>query len=438
MLLRNAQTDCLASCNIFYNTKTNKIADNINDVLDQDHIEFNAEGLRNYLDYGYSVFGHTFVENIHILPANHRIWIDVAGKIQIEELEDPFEEKLGMASKPQEALESIHAAVSKWEQEVEGAIIIPTSAGFDSRLLNCMVSAKDRIHAYTYGISDIQSKSQEVVYAKKLCEILQIDWWQIELGKFHNYFEDWYKLYGFSTHAHGMYQMEFYDAIGKTEKNSGNVLSGIYGDLWAGNWRFDELKSSQDLKSLAITHGIHADSAFCKLSERHEIRDAFYEKNRDKLKDEKWRLIFAARMKMVLLSYLLRVPQYYGFSAWSPFIDVEVISQMINLDKKVKERRKWQVDYFKNTGVLIGEMGLACDTANTLDVTACRKIMPQPLNVKLLGRLMDENYVESINKKLPSIDSVTNRVYCSYLTLFPLQKVLELKEYGRENKEIKI
>ncbi|MDE6743354.1 MAG: hypothetical protein K2J95_05710 [Lachnospiraceae bacterium] len=432
MLLTNAQTDCLASRNIFYNKRTNKIADNINEVLDPDHIEFHAEGLRNYLDYGYSVFGQTFVEDVHILPANHRIWTDEEGKIQIEELKDPFEDKLDIPSKPQETLECIRAAVSEWEQKAEGTIIIPTSSGFDSRLLNCMISAKDRIHAYTYGISDVQSQSQEVVYAKKLCEILQIDWHQIELGKIHNYFEEWYKLYGFSTHAHGMYQMEFYDIIGKIENNCGNVLSGIYGDLWAGNWKFDNLKNSRDLENLAITHGLHADSAFCKLSEKHEIRDAFYEKHREKLKDEKWRIIFAARMKMVLLSYLLQVPQYYGFSTWSPFINVEVISQMINLDRKEKERRKWQVDYFKSNGVLIGEMGLVCDANNTLNVTACHTIIPEPLNVKLLGTLMEEHYVESINKKLPAINHIADSAYCGYLTLFPLQKILEIKEYGRE------
>lgn len=430
MLLTKAQTDCLASCNIFYNTRTNKIADNIHDVLDRNHIEFNAEGLRNYLDYGYSAFGQTFVEDIHILPANHKIWTDEEGKLQIEELRDPFEDTLGSSSKPQEALECIHAAVSEWEQKVEGTIIVPTSAGFDSRLLSCMLSQKDRVHAYTYGLSDIQSHSQEVVYAKRLCEILQINWHQIELGKYHNYFEEWYKLYGFSTHAHGMYQMEFYDAIGNAEKNFGNVLSGIYGDLWAGNWKFEELKDSRDLENLAITHGMHADSSFCKLPEIHEIRDAFYENNREKLRDDKWRLIFAARMKMVLLSYLLQVPQYYGFSAWSPFIKAEVISQMLNLDEKQKDRRKWQVDYFRDNGVLIGEMGLECDAANRLNVTACHTIMPKPLDVKLLGILIEEHYVEDINQKLPSMNYTADKAYCSYLTLFPLQKVLEIKEYG--------
>lgn len=431
MLLTKAQTDCLASCNVFYNKRTNKIADNINDVLDSNHIEFNAEGLRNYLDYGYSVFGQTFVEDVHILPANHRIWTDEEGKIQIEELKDPFEDKLGASSKPQDAIECIYAAISEWEQRTEGTIIVPTSSGFDSRLLNCMVSEKERIHAYTYGISTVQSQSQEVVYAKKLCEILKIDWKQIELGKLHNYLEDWYKLYGFSTHAHGMYQMEFYDAIGKIEQNRGNVLSGIYGDLWAGNWEFDKLKGSQDFINLAITHGMHADSEFCKLAGKHDIRDAFYEKNREKLKDEKWRLIFAARTKMVLLSYLLQVPKYYGFTAWSPFINAEVIAKMINLDKEVKNRRKWQVDYFRSNNVLIGEMGLICDAANMLNVTACQTIMPKPLNVKLLGTLMDEHYVEDINRELPTINYIAAPAYCAYLTLFPLQKVLELKEFGK-------
>ncbi len=104
---------------------------------------------------------------------------------------------------------------------------------------------------------------------------------------------------------------------------------------------------------------------------------------------------------------------------------------MINLYKELKNRRIGQVNYFRSSNVLIGEMGLICDAANMLNVTACQTIMPKPLNVKLLGTLMDEHYVEDINRELPTINYIAAPAYCAYLTLFPLQKVLELKEFGK-------
>ena len=70
MLFQEAQTDWLASKNIFYNTRTNQISDNVNDLIDANHIEFHAEGLRNYLDYGYSVYGQTPIKEIRFLLPN--------------------------------------------------------------------------------------------------------------------------------------------------------------------------------------------------------------------------------------------------------------------------------------------------------------------------------------------------------------------------------
>lgn len=431
MIITETQTDCLASKNIFYNKKTNKISDNINELLESSNIEFDAEGLKNYLDYGFCVFGHTPIKNIYVLQPNSHIWIDETEKIKIEKLDDPFEKLIGRRTNVEETLELIHEKINMWVKESDTPIVIPTSGGFDSRLLNVMVDDKRIIHAYTYGISEKQEESFETVYAKKLCEILGIEWKQIVLGDFNLLMDKWYDIFGISTHAHGMYQMEFYHKIRKKEDDSKKVLSGVYGDLWAGNWCFPEIVHSKELIQLGITHGVTAHSEYCKLKGSTEYRDAFFELNREKLKDRNWRLVIAARIKMILISYLLRVPEYYGFEAWSPFIDLEVIAHMLNLDKSVKEGRKWQVEYFRKKNILIGELNLKCDKANHLDEVALYRHPPKLLNTKLLGTLMDENYVKRINDNLTAMTPEKLKYYYAYVTLYPIEKILQLKEFGK-------
>lgn len=434
MLLQEAQTDWLASKNIFYNTRTNLISDNINDLIDFGHIEFHREGLRNYLDYGYSVYGQTPINEIRFLSPNTKIWIDEKGLLQMETLPDPFEKALNHQSTPEDVEEYFHELINRWAEGSEKSIIVPTSGGFDSRFIDCMIEKKEHVHAYTYGISQRQSESMEAVYARKLCEILGISWKQIELGDFNLLIDEWYQIYGISTHAHGMYQMEFYDAIMKMESASdrflGRVVSGIFGDVWSGNWRFPMIQHSRDLLVLAKNYGLNADSRYCKLKECHDLRDSFFETNRKQLQDENWRIIIAARMKIMLISYILRIPEYYGFETWSPFLDFEGVSKIINLDWKVKERRKWQVEYFRKNNVLIGELGLPCDYSNCLDQIACLRCVPKPLDAKLLGLIMEEKYVNKINAHLCGMNPDKQQYYYAYLVLYPLQKILYIKEYG--------
>ena len=45
------ETDWLASNTIFYNISTNKISNNINEVIDYNNFEWNYEGLHNYFEF---------------------------------------------------------------------------------------------------------------------------------------------------------------------------------------------------------------------------------------------------------------------------------------------------------------------------------------------------------------------------------------------------
>lgn len=431
MFIREAVSDWLGSKNYFYNTRTNKISENINDVIDYSHISFHPEGLNNYLAYGYSVFGQTPIDEVKVLEPNMRVFIDETGKIVEEHLKDPFDDLMGQQSTSSDTLDYLDYIINNYVDKCDQQVIVPTSSGFDSRLIDVMIKDKDRIHAYTYGISEKQSESVESVYASKLCENLGIHWENIELGEFHSLIDEWEQLFGISTHAHGMYQMEFYKKIREKEKD-GAVISGILGDVWAGKVRVDKVDSIDALTNLGLTHGISADDVPCKIPTDDTLKSKYYEQNKDKLKDENWRVLETGRRKSVLLSYLLRVPEKYGFLAWSPFLDAKAVAKIINLDWTQKEKRKWQVDYFRKCNMLIGELGLKCDYRNCLDGLACNKKELKPLDVDLLSCIFEKTYIEKINSNVAYLSNgylaynTSNEIkwYSRYMILHPLEMVM--------------
>ncbi|MDR0711935.1 MAG: hypothetical protein LBF67_06295 [Prevotellaceae bacterium] len=68
-----ASSDWLASNPVFYNEKTMRVSENINDVIDFPNMEFDTEGLSAYLDFGYSVFGSTPLKNVKFLLPNESL-----------------------------------------------------------------------------------------------------------------------------------------------------------------------------------------------------------------------------------------------------------------------------------------------------------------------------------------------------------------------------
>lgn len=163
----------MASEPIFYNEDTGKVSNNINDVIDYNNLEFDPEGFNNYLEFGYSVFGQTPVKGVKYLRYSSKLlWED--NNITIEYLDDPVENWVKDQSSEYDVLQLLRSKIQTWESQVTGDIIIPTSGGYDSRLLNTMIKDKTRIRSFSYGLSRNQSTSYEVVYAKKwLIDLIQ-------------------------------------------------------------------------------------------------------------------------------------------------------------------------------------------------------------------------------------------------------------------------
>lgn len=443
-------TDWLASKPLFYHEKSGAMSENIWDVIDFGSFEFHPEGLARYLEYGYSVFEQTPVRHVRFLPPNARCHVTESGALQIERLPDPVIDQLHTPSKVSDVVETMKASVRQWEASTDSLLVLPLSGGLDSRFLLWLLNNKSRVRAFTYGGAPRQDQSHEVVMAGALSKIAGISWQHIELGAFHRFLEPWIDLFGPATHAHGMYQMEFYDRILQQIPAGAPLLSGIIGDAWAGSVVIPPIHHPSGLPLLGYSHGMHANPSRSLLRHNGELAEAHFTAEREKLRDPLYRVVAAMRYKMMLLRYLLEVPRAMGYQPWTPFLDSKTALLMLNLPASLRADRKWQRDLFEAEGLALEKMTLSFSRANTLNSQAIAILPPPRLRVDLLREIIKPSYVEWINRTLPAdgpFVSLYHRVlstpkikgvmkclgcrnyqseaYAAYLTLKPLEQLIE-------------
>lgn len=441
--MKRFKTDWLASKSVFYNEKTCKISYNINDVIDYNNVNFHPEGLNNYLDFGFSVFGQTPIKNVKFLRHSSEIF-KKNGRLEIVKYPDPVDKWFDdhpNYSDENKVLELIKSKIRNFEAKVTGLILIPTSGGFDSRLLNFFIKDKSRIRAFTYGVSPQQADSYEVVYAKKLCEKLNIKWDHIELSNFHKYLKNWDDLFGMSTHSHGMYHIEFYKKIYESIKYFGAFLSGAGGDWWSGLINFKEVKNYKKLYNVAYTHGLHSSSKFSKIKSEEKNIKSFYFNNKDKLLSWKYQNIIMARMKIILISYLVRLPESFGYKVWPPYFDMDLALNMLNLPPERRKNRQWQIDFFRKRDLYVEDEIKFPNQLNNLNHQAMEKVPLKPLNKKVLGHVIKEVYIENINKTLfdsSLIDKIVPMLYYLPFPPFISKKLIgSLKKIGINDQVLK-
>lgn len=446
------ETDWLASTPVFYNPKTGTADTDIWRVMPAGApIAFDPEGLYNYLDFGYSVFGQTPVADVRFLPPASRLLRSTDGALAVERLADPVDLWWDYRLGEDEVIELIRERVQSWEASLppEQDIVLPLSGGFDSRLLLWCLRDTSRVRAYTYGLSEDQDRSTEVVHARALAERFGLRWERIPLGDFHRYFADWDAAFGMSTHAHGMYHFEFYTKIRERLKGKQAFLSGIFGDVWAGSIPPCPINGPNDLVKLGYTHGLCADPDRLRLTVSHDLRNQFWSEHRDRLADHRFQVVTTVRLKLMLISYLMSVPRHFGFQPWTPYLDIDIAMAMLNLPPERRANRQWQRDFFAKVGLDLENQGLASTWQNNLNFQALRRIPVRPLDRDLLAEIIDPAYVDWINRtaritwhgdlrrSLAGVRKVggalrrlglgpppTLQAYCAYLCLKPMESLL--------------
>lgn len=446
-------SDWLASRPIYVNRVLRRVSHSIHDVYDPARVTFDSEGLRNYLSFGYSVFGQTPLRDVELLQANQRVVQEGDGSLRIETLPDPALPWFETRTRVPEVLDQLISRIRDWEAHSSGPIIVPTSGGLDSRLLNAALADKSRIRAYSYGLGPKQERNFQVVYASVLAEKLGLDWQHVPLGKFHHELDAWYALYGCATHAHGMYQLEFYRQIRGSFARGTPLLSGIIGDLWAGSVDVPPLSGPDDLETLGYRHGMFADGARCLLPNIRTRREAYWERERERLRDGRYRALAVARLKLGLLSYLMEVPRALGFEPWSPFLEVEPSMAMMMLPDAARTDRVWQREWFAAQGLDLERQSIPRDERNTLNLDAVRQVPLRALREDLLREVIDPRYVRWVNRTVRSmapphdrwwrlrahwrfgrfvrmlpVRDDRRRAYHAYLTLWPIDELMRRQQ----------
>lgn len=446
-----AESDWLASDPVFYDLSRGLVCSKFQDATPAlGSPSFHPEGLYNYFDFGYSVFEQTPIRNVRFIRHSSRIWRDERGALEIEYLQDPFDQYVDWRISEADIIDLIRERVQAWEASLptDQEIVLPLSGGFDSRLLLWCLRNPSRVRAFTYGISGNQSRSIEVVHAQALADRFGLRWERISLGDFHLFLDEWDAEFGLSAHAHGMYHFEFYSKIRERLKGKHALLSGIFGDVWAGSISPQSIDKQEQLVGLGYTHGLRGDPERLLLPVQHALREKFWKVHHGRLKDHRFQVATTIRLKIMLISYLMRVPRLFNFEPWSPYLDIDIAMAMLNLPQERRRNRKWQREFFAKVGLDLENQGMKGSRSNSLNFQALKRMPLRQLNRNLLSALVDPAYVDWINKNVlinPIVDLYnrfcliskiggalrrvrlypsTMEAYCAYLCIKPVENFL--------------
>lgn len=437
---------------IFYNLNGFS-SDNINDLIDYGNLELDPAGLTAYLNFGYSVFGRTPIKGIYFLRQNESInYID--NRVIKNVLNEPVETQI----------RSDMCETEVWalfESKIKDLVgnertVVPLSGGFDSRLIAFFSCRNTEIETFSYGVSREQKKSIEVKRAKEFASVINVPWSHIELSGFHRYLEEWDMQFGASTHAHGMYHIDFYNQI-KQRTSTRFILSGIVGDAWAGSLSLKKPKNRQEFIDLGLSHGVRIESSIYK-QEDWTLIDEEFESIKNKLNSEIYRTLYLIRNKMMLLSYLIGIPNSLGFEVKSPYLDFELASAMLSLDPRRRESRIWQKEFMVKNNIDDKSLNTFGSHRNDLDFLELSYNPPPPLSISLLSDHFNVEKINQINNNLiyasrhfarflnliyqaryigPTLQKIRYKdnyldLYYAYLILKPIENILrKAREFSR-------
>ncbi len=424
------ENDWLGSIPVFYNKKENIVSSLSNLCLKDKTID--NEGLSNFCEFGYSVFEQTMFKDVKFMRYYSKLII--SDNIDIEYKKDPVLDKsfLENISSENDTINLMQEYISDIESKIDGDIVLPTSGGYDSRILNYFIKDKNRIRSFTYGISKDQSKSDEVVHAKKISEIYNTNWEQIELKEFHKYMGKWVDVYGFSTHLHGMYHIEFYKNISQRyDFSSSSFLSGIIGDAWAELGKFKDIENYQYIINLGYTHGMNLDLKYLNLDNNNELKKEYFKINSKFLKNDKIKSIFAMRTKLMLISYLTQIPEYFAMPVWTPFLNFDIVKATLNISDGKRKNRVWQKDFFTKVGLNLEDMNLKSVKSNKLDYEIGKNTKLEKIDVHLMKDYIDEKRLIDINNILTNM-TIFEKIKNQFLYIRKVGGVLRLLGFKNE------
>jgi len=414
------ENDWLWSIPIFYNKQHRIISTLSLKMIYGEEYEYDINAVSDYFKAWYCLYWNTLIKWIKFLRFYSKITLRDK-ELNVFEKDDDC---LNLLNKNKWKIlsEDILNKIKNYINSVvygQKNIVIPTSWWFDSRLLNNMVDDKKKIKSFSYWISKDPYKSFETVYAKRLSEKLGTDFKVIELNEYYNedYLKSFFKLFWISTHLHWMYHIEFYKKIFKTvDKRESVVLSGI---VWDGrSWKVSvwNIKSIQDIKKLYLSHGLCIEENIISKNTDNKYWEEFFKKNYKQLQNEEMRIIYLIRTKLILLSYLMIIPEYIWVITETPFLNKEIVLDMLSLPNEERKWRNWQKNYFKSEWIYFEDTNIKTDISNSLDQITLSKTENE-LKLKNIPGFIDQEFIEKTNINLKD-RSIENKLFNTLKSIF--------------------
>lgn len=419
-ILTKFTTDWLNTDPVFINTKTRLVSRRISDVLDFSDLEFDPEGLSNYLRFGYIVFTKTPFRNVEKLPPNSQAVLSV-GKdgrksLEVTQGADPVLRYIGRQSSVEECVHLIkdttNNLVSRHDNDAD--ILLPLSGGYDSRMLLSVLDDKSRLKAVTYDISLSQNYSFETVRAKFLCDQLNVDWRQINLRCYWSqYITDiTYGIFGSEMSLQPSYHVEMYEQAKTLFGKNLIVLSGSVGDWWSGE-KLPLFKPETWEQCLGLFHTIGIAFSADNITLKHDesYNESCIKPLLDTIQESYlYRTVFSKRGRIGLASFICRTAGAY-FPVVTPFYDIDVAMAQVNLPEAARKDREWQKSYFASVGMDVDgfiDSAYSFSANNSLDLIAahfCASSMDL-IDENLFDGIIRKDRIRWINERLNYVKSV--------------------------------
>lgn len=423
------ENDWLASIPVYFNEKE-KIISTFPEVCLTEDTELNEEGMFLYLKYGFSAFGTTPFRSVQSLRYFSSLTCN-RKRITLTEKPDPLTSlELSKPAGESEIINDLGRHINQAIGETSGPVISPISGGIDSRLINFLIEEhhKPRIHTYSYGVSTNQRRSFETEIGRKVAHALNLKWQHIPLQYAYENIHSWHDLYGFATHIHGMYQIEFYQRIKESlaPEEPAMMISGIGGSVFEGDHLSGiKAKSPDDLYKLAFTHNLSCANKYM-IETPSPTEKQFFDNNRALLQEEKYFSVLMMRIKLPLLSYLTTVPAVMGIPSTAPFLNFETAVKMLSLPQHRRKERTWLKEFFTNHDLNFGTRCRHGDTRNTLNYYLFRNHTFQPLHEEPLQPYISKSEIRKINKYLKQANSFFPRIRYFLTSQRVIKEVLKI------------
>lgn len=344
----NNQTDWLGEEKIFFD-KT--LPMNERQLLQSESLRLDPEGLGVFLEFGYAAFGKSIFKGVSQLLPNEKLVREPDGAYKKVTLEDPMY-SFSKIQTEEEILWTIRMRINQHLDSNEKVVVLPLSGGLDSRILLWALrdQPRERIRAYSYGVSYPQRSSREAIVARDMAKKEGVRWELVPVGSFQKLQKEWIELMGVHQHAHGMMYLEFLKHIkSQVRPEKAIVLSGLLGDAYSGNHTVGPIRNASEMSKLNLHHGRRIPRSLMGelASKSDQVKSRYFASHSEHFLDSKSRLVELTRTKMNLLSYLVKIPRQLGFEALAPLTDKDVAMSMLNLPEERRMGRIWQKEFLE-------------------------------------------------------------------------------------------